>query len=628
VLPGGVLEVVRRRLDRLPSTARRALRLAAAAGRQVDPRLIQTVYLEAPPETWVGPAREAAVLESFDGGLRFTHDKLREGLLQELAADERRALHRRVADALEGMKSDDAAALAHHCGAAGLDEREARHALTAGIRAIAGGALREGIRLLGRVLELAGQVGLSLDRRVELHRRLGEANFFLGKFAEAERHNLAALEIVGVTLPRARGAWTWLTVRLLIGYGLRRLGGHLREQAEPDERGRALCEAALASARRAAIGAFKLEGIEVLALSLLATTLSERAGRTSAFGLSMLGFSAGLAGFVGWARRLFARARDAGERWHEQAGLAQLGVVEPALVACHGRWSEASEMLGRNLAQALGAGDRLQAGSCQMQIATLRYFTGDFAGMASAFHAGLALWQGYSDEHRHLAVAGEALARALLGARAEARADVAGGLSKVEAAYLMPRLGYQTAGLLADLWDGDLPSALAIAHEMADLVEGGAQVHPICAFWVEAPLLAFLAHWEQAGRGSAAVRVEARRSEQRARRLIGRLAGWRRFFPFVAPLAAYYEGEAYRIAGRPARARRAFTQAVDGAARLGMRWYEARARLALGADAAAEPALRRSHLLLARALFEQQGTPVQLAACEAALAALEAKAAG
>ncbi|MEZ4591177.1 MAG: DUF2791 family P-loop domain-containing protein [Chloroflexota bacterium] len=89
VLTGGILQIVRRRLQKVPPHYQPLLQLAAIGGRQLDlavlARLRGTVDLQA----WLLACNEAMVLEVTDNTWRFAHDKLREGLLQNLdAADE------------------------------------------------------------------------------------------------------------------------------------------------------------------------------------------------------------------------------------------------------------------------------------------------------------------------------------------------------------------------------------------------------------------------------------------------------------------------------------------------------------------------------------------------------------
>jgi serine/threonine protein kinase/tetratricopeptide (TPR) repeat protein len=110
-LVGGIEEVVRRRLGRVPEWAQPLLKLAAVIGRQIDLDLLRTVIERdvsdgdyPSPEAlddWLTACGDAAVIEVFDCCWQFSHDKLREALLTDLPESERPHLHRLAAEAIE-----------------------------------------------------------------------------------------------------------------------------------------------------------------------------------------------------------------------------------------------------------------------------------------------------------------------------------------------------------------------------------------------------------------------------------------------------------------------------------------------------------------------------------------------
>jgi tetratricopeptide (TPR) repeat protein len=117
VFAGGIRAVVSRRLSRVPPSAQALLKLAAVAGRWLDLQLLKHLSPNTNLDWWLTTCSEAVVLEFYEGHWRFAHDKLRDGLLSNLGEDERRALHRRVAQAIEALYPDDPlvmASLAEH----------------------------------------------------------------------------------------------------------------------------------------------------------------------------------------------------------------------------------------------------------------------------------------------------------------------------------------------------------------------------------------------------------------------------------------------------------------------------------------------------------------------------------
>jgi tetratricopeptide (TPR) repeat protein len=106
VFAGGIEQVIRNRLQRMPANARPLLKFAAVAGRQVDLALLAAVKGDLDLDEWLTNCSGAAVLDVMDERWRFAHDKLREGLLDSLDPEERRVLHRQVAQALETVYAD------------------------------------------------------------------------------------------------------------------------------------------------------------------------------------------------------------------------------------------------------------------------------------------------------------------------------------------------------------------------------------------------------------------------------------------------------------------------------------------------------------------------------------------
>lgn len=126
-LSGGVREVLRRRLNRVPESARPLLKLASVAGRQLDLPLLEALEPETDFETWLRILSNVAVIEVQGENWRFAHDKLREEIKESLGHEEHHQLHRRVAEGLEAVypgDSEHTAALAYHWHVAGDREKE------------------------------------------------------------------------------------------------------------------------------------------------------------------------------------------------------------------------------------------------------------------------------------------------------------------------------------------------------------------------------------------------------------------------------------------------------------------------------------------------------------------------
>ena len=131
-VPAGVRDVVRLRLDGLPSPVRDVLAVAAVAGREVSVAVLVAALGEGGDVAGdpVGDALRAGLLvEPAPGRVRTAHDLVREVVLADLGPVARAALHGRLADALTAAPAaaTSAAAIAVHRSeaAAGRPDRAA-----------------------------------------------------------------------------------------------------------------------------------------------------------------------------------------------------------------------------------------------------------------------------------------------------------------------------------------------------------------------------------------------------------------------------------------------------------------------------------------------------------------------
>jgi tetratricopeptide (TPR) repeat protein len=196
IFSGGVQRIVTRRLERIPAWGRKLLQLAAVAGRQLDLDLLRTLannndsperaqHVAPLPEDksvedWLASSGDAAVLEVQENQWRFSHDKLREGVLSELDVEQKRALHEQIAQAMEKLyidASQQAAVLAYHWQMAGNDEKAAHYAAMAGDQAMQQGANRQAteffqsaVRALEKLTETPDRQRQYIDTVVKLSR--------------------------------------------------------------------------------------------------------------------------------------------------------------------------------------------------------------------------------------------------------------------------------------------------------------------------------------------------------------------------------------------------------------------------------------------------------------------------
>jgi DNA-binding CsgD family transcriptional regulator len=193
--------VVQQRANRLSAAAKRALTLAAVAGRRFDFGLLARA-LGCDEDDLLPLVKEfvAAQLVTEESADRFAfrHALVRQAIYGEMLARERRALHRTIADALEARHATPArrdahlADLAYHCYEAGDWERARGYKQRAGERALALHAPGAAIEHLTHALEAAQQLQVAPSAAVYYAR--GQAYAARGEFDRARDDYERALE--------------------------------------------------------------------------------------------------------------------------------------------------------------------------------------------------------------------------------------------------------------------------------------------------------------------------------------------------------------------------------------------------------------------------------------------------
>jgi tetratricopeptide (TPR) repeat protein len=226
-LPRTLRDLVARRLGSLSAATGRVVEAAAVLGREVDESLLIATCGEnaCDTQTAIAELLDLYVMDPADRGIRFAHDKLREAAYERIAPERLATLHARAAQAIEAACTDEdarrlqAAALAHHWEVAGNAQMAIHYYSTAGQNAIETGACREARDLLQRAITLDKKRADSeplLERRIRharWHRLLGQAWLGLGDLASSAEHVNKSFGLLGVRMPRSRGAWR---ARLLI----------------------------------------------------------------------------------------------------------------------------------------------------------------------------------------------------------------------------------------------------------------------------------------------------------------------------------------------------------------------------------------------------------------------------
>ena len=167
-------------------------------------------------------AGRAGVLAERGGRRRFGHALFREVLYRELAEDERRALHGRVADALERLAPAQLAEIAHHTleGPPEMLERAVEHAIRAAARAQELLAYDEAVRTLVRARDAVTAAGNPPAPRARVLLALGEARIRRGEAAAGKEDCREAAALARALGDAELGARAALTYGRVFAFGV------------------------------------------------------------------------------------------------------------------------------------------------------------------------------------------------------------------------------------------------------------------------------------------------------------------------------------------------------------------------------------------------------------------------
>jgi DNA-binding CsgD family transcriptional regulator/tetratricopeptide (TPR) repeat protein len=195
-VPSGIRDVLLRRVHRLPEDTQSLLIVAAVAGRELQPDLLEHVTGIDTEQLLLNlePAIAAGLVTTAEGGwgFRFRHPLIHESLYASVGRVERARLHARVAAALEDISSASAADLAqlafHYLSAGpfGDPAKAVKYAREAGAQAARQGAWHDAARHLGQALTAISPALPDADAiRCDVLVELGQARRSGGKIREA-----------------------------------------------------------------------------------------------------------------------------------------------------------------------------------------------------------------------------------------------------------------------------------------------------------------------------------------------------------------------------------------------------------------------------------------------------------
>ena len=158
VFAEGIRTVIQRRLKKVSQNELEPLQLAAIAGRQIDLRVLRNAIPDYNWRRWLVQCADAAIFAVDEYHWRFAHDKIREGILDDVTSSQKRAFSRIIAQAIEAVYEGDteyAAILTTHWHNAGNSEKELHYSFLAAEELHKTNNLNAMRRYLERAIDLA-----------------------------------------------------------------------------------------------------------------------------------------------------------------------------------------------------------------------------------------------------------------------------------------------------------------------------------------------------------------------------------------------------------------------------------------------------------------------------------------
>ncbi len=217
-LPRSIRRLVEHRLERLSPTARSILNRISVLGRDVDFDLLSHICDSDEEELLLSTDEllHRHIMVEAEEGIRFSHDKIRQTVYENLSRPRRRSYHRRAGEALVQVSPDRVEEIAYHFHQTRDHSRTLEYAMAAGERARRLYANRSALTYYGWVIDAAHHLKDMKAQRalIEAHEQRGRIHRHLAAMdqaAEEYRAMAAAAETIGDLSAMARamrlGGW-------------------------------------------------------------------------------------------------------------------------------------------------------------------------------------------------------------------------------------------------------------------------------------------------------------------------------------------------------------------------------------------------------------------------------------
>lgn len=592
---GGLRRAVQERLRRLPENALPLLRIAAVSGRKFDPRILQAASPDEDVGAWLRLVHAPAIIEEGPDGWRFTHDKLREAILDQLEPHLLRELHLKVGTALEDVRGkEEPALLAHHM-SSGRHPRAAHYCGEAG-ELLVHSSPEEAVRLLKQATSLASPGDISATLR--WRRLLAEALFDQGLLPEAARQLETICKDAGTPLPASRVGWF---VKLLGAIVIQVLHLWLAKRT-PKVSESASSEFVHIYDKLAEIYFFQAQNQRAMTLCLMALNASDRSGRIALNSLGIIAQTAAVLRMPKVSEEYFARGRRAlaadSTLFHPTFFL-----METFAHAASARFDDArvTALTGFELGRRLG--HTLGASQCLSGLGLAEFNEGKFEQMLSRYEMIFSL-KNYSKEHDAGPSGGASTAHAMLGNVEAARKH--GKRALLGASGEMPIMSsaIHAGQALVLSRIGELGEACREADLAMHNFDASALPSVLTPSLV-GPMNAYLGAWREARENEPHLVPEYSR---KAKNHLQHFRKFAKIYPMASAFLFLAEGQVQLLEGKREHARKSFERGLSHAHRKRLRHIEGLCHGELARLSPRRTNKRHLHLEAAAAIFRGLGT--------------------
>jgi tetratricopeptide (TPR) repeat protein len=585
-VPVTLQTLIASRLDALSPSEDVALKAASVIGDRFDADLLARFCPTdragvAPDATLARLVERQLIVQAGERTYAFQHALIREVTYEQLTAEQRRDLHRRVAETIErenrGELRPHLAALAYHWSHADVASATIRYSDQAASQALGAGAFEEADRLLRRCVDLAKEDGLDVPSadRIRWLRQVADARNGMGHLEARRAAAHHALRLAGLSRPHTTVGGIAQAIAHVCRLKARQL--FPRRTRQPMDDPACLLDIARAYRHSAEVCYFNNDwrGMMCDSMNAVACASFLKPSAVLVGASTELGGVVSVAGFRRLGERMLQKAIALAEAADDQAAQAYAHMISCLYSVGMGDWASAEKSVARCQQLCEPMDDRVNWTNAQAVRFWMSYYRShDAAAYDAACHLRDRATETGNRQHQAWALRCLALCALRRDDPREATEYLGAALRCLgETAALNERVPTLGILALAQLTSGDHWLARATANDgLSQIINVARPIgHGTLAGY--SALVTVALHFWREERSP-----EWRRAVQMCLRVLRR---YRTSFPIGEPRYELHRGDYQRLSGFVRAARRSYRRGEAAATRLGMPWDRQRCQEAL-----------------------------------------------